>query len=93
MKGPPKVIGIIPLSANSDSRSTLAECLSEASWHSDPSNPVIHASYLKFKSKCSFIVSNFDMMSILEVAKVSDLVLFVVKAEKTIESMIDPVSK
>lgn len=56
-------------------------------------HPIIHAVYNKYKSKCSFITASYDMLSILEVAKVSDILLFVINGDATIENSIDEVCK
>jgi pre-rRNA-processing protein TSR1 len=83
--GPPKIVGIIPLSYSADVSSVLYELVRAATWSTvdldAASAPVLtHALYSKYKSRCTYLTAEFNMESALEVASVSDIVLLVVKA-------------
>lgn len=86
LDGPPKVIGIIPLSEFISTEDVLMACLADASWssHSFPSQstsmasskPLTYASYSKHKGRCIYLQSSRDLLSILDVAKTADVIIF-----------------
>ena len=99
------MIGIIPLSPNADAKSTLGTLLQLSSWSSagiNITNPAInkntdfigpiHANYIDQRMKCTYIAASNsrDMMSILDVAKVADVLLMVTSCDEDWEnSMFD----
>lgn len=91
--GPPKVVGIIPLSAGVNVYSVLQECLREASWTSARSGELDHALvnalYMKYKSRCSFILADHTLASALDVVRVADIVILVVDGGQSQENIID----
>ena len=104
MKGPTKVVGIICLNKDISPLQVLSVCLQESDSHSkyndnfnvteaQTSYSIIHAVYSKHKSRCTFIYSEMnDMMTSLEIARVSDILLFVVNGESKLTNLIDNVS-
>jgi pre-rRNA-processing protein TSR1 len=83
--GAPKIIGVIPLSNISDPLIALQSCLIDASWSDAldsetlPTN--VHAFYSQHKSRCTFVAAKHDLFSALDVAKVADILLFVVDSQ------------
>ena len=75
--GPPKVIGIIPLSDDANTLQAISSCLENCSWcNCEPENyastPVIHANYQKLKnSKFTFLRATTDILSILGTTAIS----------------------
>lgn len=59
----------------------LQQCLSEASWHSSIDAPVIYAQYAKHKAKCAYVGAGYDLFSAIDVARISDVLLFVINYE------------
>jgi len=62
--GPPKTIGIVPISASSNAPSLLYSCLEEASWTSqpdlkrgDPVPSIVHAQFKGQRMRCTFITA------------------------------------
>ena len=93
--GPPKVVGIVPLSAETNVFSVLQECLREASWTDQSgdleSNHLVNALYLKYKARCSFIVADNSLSSALDVGRVADIVILVVDGGTSQDYVIDEV--
>jgi len=89
-QGPPKIVGIIPISAQSNAQSTLLSLLHSASWSSagvDTSNQAIldtlptsvHAIYDNYRMKCTYITArDRELMSVMDIAKVADVLMIVV---------------
>lgn len=93
-KGAPKVVGLIPLSMSVDVSGMLASCIAESE---EPANvdagqvpPPTYASFPHHKSRCLFLSAAFDLLSIMEVVKSCDILLFVIRAS-TAEDLIDEV--
>lgn len=89
--GAPKIIGIIPLSNLSDPVIALQSCLMDATWSNVLDNEIIptnvHAFYSQHKSRCTFVAAKHDLFSALDVAKVADIILFVVDSQ--VDNMLD----
>ena len=95
--GPPKVVGIVPLSADTNVFSVLQECLREASWSDRKSDAtgshhLVNALYLKYKARCSYVVAEATLASALDVARVADILVLVVDGGSAQEFVIDQVS-
>ena len=79
LHGPPKVIGVVALSERADLQQFLESCLKDASWSSasEPSLSPIHIEYAKHKSNISPLFSDRSIPSIVDVARISDTLIFV----------------
>jgi hypothetical protein len=96
--GPPKVVGIVPLSADTNVFSVLQECLREASWSDGKpgvtgSHHIVNALYLKYKARCSFVLADTSLSSALDVVRVADILVLVVDGGSSQEFVIDQVSE
>jgi hypothetical protein len=93
--GPPKVVGIVPLSADTNVLSVLQECLREASWSDgrpETSHHIVNALYLKYKARCSYVVADNSLSSALDVVRVADILVLVVDGGQSQEFVIDQVN-
>ena len=79
LHGPPKVIGVVALSERTDLRQFLESCLKDASWSSasELSLVPIHIEYAKHKSNISLLFSDRSIASVVDVARISDTLIFV----------------
>eukprot|EP01041_Mallomonas_annulata_P001443 gene1443-2777_t len=79
--GPSKIIGVIPLSDMADTNQVITSLLKHSSWNNSKSGcnypPVVHANFPLHRSKVSFIQSTTELSSVLEVARIVDIILFV----------------
>ena len=81
-RGPPKIVAIIPLSEYVNSQDLLQSCLREgtlpaANGNAGPNSSVY---YSQFKAHVTFITAELDVMSVLDAAKVADIIIFVMDA-------------
>ena len=83
------MIALIPLSFLANTELALNNILGEASWHSDSSKAVVHASFLSAKTRMCFIQCALDVMEALDAARIADLVLFVVNVGSGMHDVID----
>lgn len=89
----PKIVGLLSLSSNCsvDIDDMFEKILSETSWHTEVAGGAItHAHFAKHKTKCSFIRQSaasqqLDLFAALDVAKVADIMLFVVRVDTAIQ--------
>jgi pre-rRNA-processing protein TSR1 len=97
LQGPPKIVGVVPISQQAHSGTAVLSCVSNSSWNSlsgdanaDTPN-LIHAVYKKFRTKCSYLAVEKDLYSILEGGRVSDIMMFLIDARdvRTDRSFID----
>ena len=79
-QGPPKIIGIVPISQGSDAAACLHSLLSEASWKSSDWAPgsaeapprIIHAHFKGQRMRCMFLTArDRELDSVLALAKVA----------------------
>jgi len=78
--GPPKIVAIIPLSESVSPHDLLAACLNEGEVTSTNVGSSSNAFYSQFKAHVTYITTELDVMSVLDVTKVADIVLLLVDA-------------
>ena len=81
-RGPPKIVAIIPLSEYVNTLDLLQSCLREGTVPASNANAGANSStyYSQFKAHVTFITAELDVMSVLDAAKVADIILLVVDA-------------
>ena len=81
-RGPPKIVAIIPLSEYVNSLDLLHSCLREGTAPASNAHAGSNSStyYTQFKAHVTFITAELDVMSVLDAAKVADIILLVVDA-------------
>ena len=94
--GPPKVIGVIPLSQATNVHSLVLDLIQEGSWSSyNQSNPsrLNYVIYPKFKSKVILLEAEFSIDSVVEISNMCDILLLVtnVTPSSTSEDIVDQV--
>jgi len=80
--GPPKIVGVLCLSQLASSLEAMDMLTSESSWSAmdQAGKNMVHASYQKHKTRCTFITAQCDNITeTLDLAKVVDLLVIVVK--------------
>ena len=92
--GPPKVVGLIDLNDASASSSVLQQCLAAADWKSQSSPYQFNAQFTALKTRCTFIVpsSRTELVRLLEVSKISDVLLLVLSVSDDQTDLINAVS-
>lgn len=78
--GPPKIVAIIPLSESVSPYDLLEACLKEGEITSTNVGSSSNAFYSQFKAHVTYITTELDVMSVLDVSKVADIVLLLVDA-------------
>lgn len=92
--GPPKIIGIVPLSTTADTSQLLAACMAQLSIveRAPTATNVIYATSPKTKHRFGFLQSSLDLFDVLDVARVADVLIFVTALDgENVESLIDEV--
>ena len=75
-RGPPKIVAIIPLSEHVNPQDLMNGCLREGTASSNiGSNSSVYFS--QFKAHITFITAELDVMSVLDAAKVADIIILV----------------
>lgn len=75
-RGPPKIVAIIPLSEHVNPQDLMNSCLREGTTSSNiGSNSSVYFS--QFKAHITFITADLDVMSVLDAAKVADIIILV----------------
>lgn len=75
-RGPPKIVAIIPLSEHVNPQDLMNGCLREGTTSSNiGSNSSVYFS--QFKAHITFITAELDVMSVLDAAKVADIIILV----------------
>ncbi|CAM9533403.1 unnamed protein product, partial [Choristocarpus tenellus] len=89
--GPPKVCVWVSLAAAADPTAVQASVLKDCTRSTDPSTSVgmTTASYSKFKQRFTFLTPDRDAQSVLEFAKVADLLLVVLPLQGGKEDCVD----
>ena len=81
-RGPPKIVAIIPLSEYVNPNDLLQSCLKEGTVSATTGDVGANSSvyYSQFKAHVTFITADLDVMSVLDVAKVADIIIVIVDA-------------
>lgn len=80
-RGPPKIVAIIPLSSEINPQNLLEECLREGTTTTSDAGHNSSVYYSQFKAHVTFITAKLDVMSVLDAAKLADIIILAIDAE------------
>ena len=79
-RGPPKIVAIIPLSESIDPNELLNSCLKDGTVTNGTTGSNSSVYFAQFKAHVTFISAELDVMSVLDAAKLADIIILVVDA-------------